>query len=147
VDDRELTHDYVRVMMSSRSRRYATVVPFGRRLVNPIAKRLAPHVRGLVVLETIGRTSGLPRHTPVGGRRTGQAFWLVSEFGRQSNYVRNLESNPRVRLQLDGEWLTGTAVVVDDDDPHARMRSLGRLNSLLVRQIGNELLSIRIDLD
>ena len=134
-------------MAAPRSRRYAAVVPFARNLVNPIAKLLAPHLRGLVVLETTGRTSGLPRQTPVGGRRTGQTFWLVSEFGRQSNYVRNLEANPRVRLQLNGEWLAGTATVVDDDDPSARMRSLGRLNSLMVRQIGNELLSIRIDLD
>lgn len=134
-------------MASSRTRKYGAVVPVGRYLVNPIAKRLAPHVRGLVVLETIGRTSGLPRHTPVGGRRTGRQFWLVSEFGRQSNYVRNLEANPHVRLQLNGEWVSGNASIVDDDDPVARMRSLGRLNSLLVRQIGNELLSIRIDLD
>lgn len=134
-------------MATTRSRRYSFVKPVGRSIVNPIAKRLAPHVHGLVVLETIGRTSGLPRRTPVGGRRTGQTFWMVSEFGRQSNYVRNLEANPRVRLQLDGDWLAGTAAVVEGDDVRARMRSLGWLNSLLVRQIGNELLSIRIDLD
>lgn len=134
-------------MASARSRRYGFVVPIGRHVVNPVAKRLAPHLRGLVVLETIGRTSGQLRRTPIGGRRTGKAFWLVSEFGRQSNYVRNLEANPRVRLQINGEWLSGTATVVEDDDPRARMRSLGRLNSLLVRQLGNELLSIRIDLD
>jgi len=134
-------------MATARSRRYSFVVPFARRVVNPIAKRLAPHLRGLVLLETIGRTSGQPRRTPVGGRRTGQTFWMVSEFGHQSNYVRNLEANPRVRLQLDGRWLTGTASVVEGDDPRARMRSLGWLNSLLVRQLGNELLSIRIDLD
>lgn len=134
-------------MASTSSRRYDAVKPFARRIVNPIAKRLAPHLRGLVVLETIGRSSGLPRQTPIGGRRIGNAFWLVSEFGRQSNYVRNLETNPRVRLQLNGEWLTGTAHVVDDDDPRARMRSLGGLNSFMVRRIGNELVSIRIDLD
>ncbi len=134
-------------MAKERSRRYSVVVPVGRRIVNPIAKRLAPHIRGLVVLETIGRSSGLPRHTPVGGRRTGQTFWMVSEFGHQSNYVRNLEANPRVRLQLDGAWLSGTAAVVEGDDARARMRSLGWFNSLLVRQIGNELLSIRVDLD
>jgi deazaflavin-dependent oxidoreductase (nitroreductase family) len=139
--------DYGRVMASTRSRRYGLVVPVGKYVVNPLAKRLAPHLRGLVVLETIGRTSGQPRRTPIGGRRTGRTFWLVSEFGRQSNYVRNLEANPRVRLQIDGEWLSGTATIVDDDDPRARMRSLGRLNSLLVKQLGNELLSIRIDLD
>ena len=134
-------------MATERSRRYAAVVPIGRRIVNPIAKRLAPHVRGLVVLETVGRTSGLPRRIPVGGRRTGQTFWMVSEFGRQSNYVRNIEANSRVRLQLDGDWLSGTAAVVEGDDVRARLRSLGWLNSLLVNQIGNELLSIRIDLD
>ena len=134
-------------MAEKRSFRYTAVVPFGRRIVNPVAKRLAPHVRGLVVLETMGRTSGLPRRTPVGGRLTGRAFWMVSEFGRQSNYVQNLEANPRVRLQLNGEWVSGTAAVVEGDDVRARLRSLGWLNSLLVRQIGNELLSIRIDLD
>lgn len=134
-------------MAEPRSRRYSFVVPVGRRIVNPIAKRLAPHIRGLVVLETVGRSSGLPRRTPVGGRRTGQSFWMVSEFGRQSNYVRNIEANPRVRLQLDGAWISGTAAVVDSDDARARLRSLGWLNSLLVRQIGNELLTLRIDLD
>ena len=123
------------------------MVPLGRRVINPIVKRLAPHLRGLMVLETIGRKSGLPRHTPVGGRLIGQTFWMVSEFGRQSNYVRNLMANPRVRLQIDGTWHSGTAAVVEGDDVRARLRSLGWLNSLMVRQIGNELLSIRIDLD
>lgn len=91
--------------------------------------------------------SGVPRQTPVGGRRIGQTFWMVSEFGHQSNYVRNLEANPRVRLQIDGDWYTGSAAVVEDDDVRARLRSLGWLNSLFVRQIGNELLTIRVDLD
>jgi deazaflavin-dependent oxidoreductase (nitroreductase family) len=118
----------------------------GRNIVNPIVRRLAPRVHGLAVLETIGRKTGTPRHTPIGGRRSGSEFWFVSEFGRQSNYVRNIELNPRVRLQLDGTWHTGVAHLVQDDDARARMRSLGWLNSFFVRSIGNELLSIRIDL-
>lgn len=46
------------------------------------------------LLETTGRVSGLPRTTPVGGRRAGDAFWLVSEFGERSQYVRNIKANP-----------------------------------------------------
>lgn len=76
------------------------------------------------LLETTGRVSGLPRTTPVGGRRAGDAFWLVSEFGERSQYVRNIKADPRVRVRIRGRWHTGTAHLMPEDDPVARLRTL-----------------------
>ncbi|SFQ76885.1 nitroreductase/quinone reductase family protein [Amycolatopsis rubida] len=118
------------------------VTTFQRRLGNPVLSRLP----GQTLLETTGRSSGLPRRTPIGGRRVGQEFWLVSEFGERSQYVRNIQADPRVRLRLHGRWLRGVARLLPDDDARARLKSLPRLNSTAVRAFGTDLLTIRIDL-
>jgi deazaflavin-dependent oxidoreductase (nitroreductase family) len=122
--------------------KYRIATAFQRRL-NPIMCRLPTQI----VLETTGRTSGLPRRTPVGGRRVGDSFWLVSEFGERSQYVRNIKADPRVRVRLRGRWHTGTAHLLPDDDPVARLRSLPRMNSMAVRTIGAGLLTVRVELD
>jgi deazaflavin-dependent oxidoreductase (nitroreductase family) len=113
-----------------------------RRLVNPIGRRLP-----LPMLETIGRKSGQPRRTAVGGRLVDNQFWMVSEHGEHSHYVRNIQANPRVRVRLRGRWRSGTAQLLPDDDPAARLRRLGGLNSALVRAMGTDLLTVRVDLD
>lgn len=123
------------------------VTGFQRRVLNPVARRAGRVLSGYSVIETIGRRSGLPHQTPVGGRLVGSTFWLVSEYGRRSDYVRNIEANPRVRLRLRNTWYAGTAALLDDDDPRDRLRRLGALNGLVVRIVGGELLTVRIDLD
>ncbi|MFE3024358.1 nitroreductase/quinone reductase family protein [Nocardia tengchongensis] len=130
-------------MANRRDIQHAVVTEFQRRVGNPILGRLPIQT----LLETTGRVSGQPRITPIGGRRTGDSFWLVSEFGTRSQYVRNIEADNRVRLRLRGRWLTGTAHLMPDDDPIARLHSLPRANSTAVRIVGTDLLSIRIDLD
>ncbi|EPQ80403.1 hypothetical protein MMEU_0928 [Mycobacterium marinum str. Europe] len=111
-------------------------------MVNPIGRQLP-----VTMLETIGRKSGQPRHTAVGGKLVDNQFWMVSEHGEHSDYVRNIKANPAVRVRLDGEWRSGTAHLLPDDDPLRRLGNLPRLNSAVVRAIGSELLSIRVDLD
>lgn len=118
------------------------VTTFQRRLGNPVLSRLP----GQTLLETTGRTSGLPRQTPIGGRRVGQEFWLVSEFGERSQYVRNIQADPNVRLRLHGRWLRGVAHLLPEDDARARLKSLPRFNSTAVQAFGTDLLTIRIDL-
>ncbi|WP_225730116.1 MULTISPECIES: nitroreductase/quinone reductase family protein [unclassified Nocardia] len=115
---------------------------FFHRLVNPSAIRKPEQT----LLETIGRKSGQPRITPIGGARVGDEFWLVSEHGTDSDYVRNLMANPAVRVRIAGEWHTGTAHPLPDDDPRARLATLPRFNSTVVRALGTNLLTIRIDL-
>ena len=124
------------------------IVAMLHRLVNPLMRRIGSRVPGEAVIETVGRRSGRTRLTPVGGRLDGSSFWFVSEFGRKSDYVRNMEANPQVRVQLRGRWHTGTAHLLDDDDPRARLNQLPLLNSVGVRTVGDpaRLLTIRIDL-
>ena len=112
---------------------------------------------GYALLETIGRKSGKPRRTPVGNGRVGKEFWIVAEHGKNAGYVRNIESNPRVRLKLrDGlrmRWYSGTARLVPEDDPRERQRWLAAKvpgsssNAAAVRLFGTQLLPVRIDLD
>ncbi|MFD3616786.1 nitroreductase/quinone reductase family protein [Streptomyces sp. NPDC058676] len=123
--------------------RFRTATAFQRRVGNPVLRRLPLQT----VLETTGRVSGLPRHTPVGGRRVGDSFWLVSEFGERSQYVRNIKADARVRVRIRGRWHTGTAHLLPDDDPVARLRTLPRVNSVGVRALGTDLLTVRVDLD
>ena len=122
----------------------------GRRVVNPIVK--AAVERGLAppsyaILETTGRTSGRPRRTPVGNGLDGDTFWIVAEHGRRAAYVRNLEADPRVRVKVRGGWREGVAHVMPDDDARERQRTIGlRLNAFVVRAMGTELLTVRVDL-
>jgi deazaflavin-dependent oxidoreductase (nitroreductase family) len=122
-----------------------------QRIVNLVQRHIAnPVMRAVPIqtlLETTGRKSGQPRRTPIGGRLTGNEFWLVSEFGDRSQYVRNIEANPRVRVRVRGRWHTGTATVLPDDDARARLAELPRMNSAAVRAMGDNLLTIRVDLD
>ncbi len=132
--------------MSTLKRRIATT--FSSYLVNPFVKLIAGRIPGApALLETIGRTSGKPRQTPVGNGLNGDTFWLVAEHGRHADYVRNILANPRVRVMVGGRWRTGTAHLMPEDDPRARQRSLDPLNAAIVRLVGTELLTVRIDLD
>jgi deazaflavin-dependent oxidoreductase (nitroreductase family) len=113
-----------------------------RYVVNPIGRHLP-----ITMLETVGRKTGQPRRTAVGGRVIGNEFWMVSEHGQHSHYVRNIKANPKVRLRIGGRWRTGIAHLLPNDDPIARLSHLPGLNSAAVRMAGTDLLTIRIDLD
>jgi deazaflavin-dependent oxidoreductase (nitroreductase family) len=112
---------------------------------------------GYALLETIGRKSGKPRRTPVGNGRVGNEFWIVAEHGRHAGYVRNIESNPQVRVKLRQglrmRWHSGTAHLLPEDDPRERQRWLAAKvrgsasNAAAVRLFGTQLLPVRIDLD
>jgi deazaflavin-dependent oxidoreductase (nitroreductase family) len=128
---------------SARDRKRRRVGFFHRHIANPITRRLPTQV----LLETTGRVSGKPRRTPIGGRRDGATFWLVSDHGAASNYVRNIMVNNRVRVRIRRRWHAGTASLLPDDDPTARLATLPRFNSSMVRALGTDLLTVRIDLD
>ncbi|NIH85014.1 nitroreductase/quinone reductase family protein [Amycolatopsis granulosa] len=113
------------------------------RLINPVTRRMP----GQVVLETIGRRTGVPRQTPVGGKVTGDSFWFVAGDGRHAAYVRNIEANPKVRVRLGRTWRAGTAHLLPDDDPDERLRKLPSFNSWVVRRLGIAPLTVRVDLD
>ena len=120
------------------------------RLFNPLVKSATNAglaLPGVVILETTGRRSGQPRRTPVGKSVDGDTVWIVAEHGRKAAYVRNIEADPRVRIKIGRRWRTGTAHVMPDDDPRARQRGMPSVNAAVVRLMGTDLLTVRVDLD
>jgi deazaflavin-dependent oxidoreductase (nitroreductase family) len=121
------------------------------RMVNPLVRRLAAAGlagRSVALLETTGRKSGQKRVTPVGNGLRGDVFWIVTEHGWASAYVKNIQADPRVRVKVGRRWRSGTAQILPDDDPYERMRLLRRPgNDTAVRLVGTEHLVIRVDLE
>ncbi|HEU4997959.1 MAG TPA: nitroreductase/quinone reductase family protein [Lapillicoccus sp.] len=116
-----------------------------RTLAWGLRHRLAPSAFAL--LETTGRRTGRRRHTVIGNGLAGDTFWVVAAHGWQSDYVRNLAQEPRVRVLVGGAWRRGTAVVLADDDPVARSRTLPYpWDAAIGRAIATAPLTVRIDL-
>jgi deazaflavin-dependent oxidoreductase (nitroreductase family) len=138
----------------------ALVAGFQKHLLNPVVRTLLrlDLPLGWNLLETRGRRTGRPHVVPVGNGLVGTQFWIIAEHGAESAYVRNLRCDPRVRIRIRQggrcAWVSGTATVLDDDDPWARQRwligwrhPLRALNACVVRVLGTQLLTVRIDLD
>jgi deazaflavin-dependent oxidoreductase (nitroreductase family) len=151
--ERSVRKDRVAVPPASAVTKRRLVRFLQKYLVNPpvrlaLALGVVPPTHAL--LETVGRRSGQPRRNPVGNGLDddGRTFWIVAEHGRDANYVRNIEADPGVRVRIGRTWRTGRAQLLPDDDPHARLRTIGRpVNALMVRAMGTELLTVRVDLD
>lgn len=97
----------------------------GRYLLNPATRSLfrvgiTPPYHTLI--QTKGRKSGLIRRVPVAYGRKGNEVWLIAEHGRKAGWVQNFLADPNVRLLFRGEWVSGKAELVPDDDVHARAR-------------------------
>lgn len=130
-----------------RKRRWVRVAQ--RHLLNPPVKLLVwvGLVPGHVLLETRGRRTGKRRTTVVGMHLEGSTGWVVAEQGRHAGYVRNLQSEPAVRIRQGRRWRAARAVVVPGDDAEARLESFGRRShAAAVRRFGTDLTTIRVDL-
>jgi deazaflavin-dependent oxidoreductase (nitroreductase family) len=112
------------------------------------AVRLGLPTPSVVILETTGRRSGEPRRTPVTRLLEGDTLWIVTEHGRKAGYVRNIEASPDVRVRVGRRWRKGRATILPDYDWRALQRRFrkNRLNSAVVRAMGTEHLTVRVDL-
>ncbi len=133
-----------------RSRKYRVITTMERannRLTRfGLRHGLAP--KAFALLETVGRRSGSPRHTPVGNGLDGDTFWLIAAHGDQADYVRNLIADPSVRVKVHRRWRSGRAVRLPDDDVAARSRTLPyQWDAAIGRAMASRPLTIRIDLD
>jgi len=95
--------------------------PIQRSVVNPLVRlafRLGIPDPGDALLETTGRRSGQPRQTPVCDGPDGDTFWLLSEHGREADWIKDIEASPRVRVKVrswtHGAWRAGTALPAVD---------------------------------
>ncbi|MDD7939622.1 nitroreductase family deazaflavin-dependent oxidoreductase [Actinomycetospora lutea] len=105
-------------------------------------------VPGHVLVETVGRTTGRPRRTVVGAELEGDTVWIVAEQGPYAGYVRNLVTEPRVRLCLDGCWYDGVARLAPEVDPERLLARWDRpVHAAGVRRFGTALRVVRVDLE
>jgi deazaflavin-dependent oxidoreductase (nitroreductase family) len=119
--------------------------PGNRILRWQLRHRVAP--RAFALLETTGRSSGMPRQTCVGNGLADDTFWLIAAHGDQADWVRNIRHDPRVRVLVAGRWRTGTAAILPDDDTDNRSRTLPyRWDAAVGRAIATTPLTVRIDL-
>lgn len=136
------------------------VYPFEKWVVNPIvmlAHNLGFPPPGDALLETTGRRTGRPRHTPVCDGMDGDRFWLVAQRGHRADWVKNIQANPRVQVKVRTasgvSWRAGTAHVLDDDDPRERQRLMTqgdlprRLCVSASAAMDTDPLTVRVDLD
>lgn len=65
---------------------------------------------GVVVLQTTGRRSGLPREVPVVAARLGNSV-KVSTFRSDSLWLANIEASPDVAVWVGGKQVNGSAQV------------------------------------
>ena len=110
------------------------------RVFNPLVKAAANSglpTPTVVILETTGRRSGEPRRVPVTKALDGDTLWIVTEHGRRSGYVRNIEADPSVRVRVGRRWRSGRATVLGPTTG----------GSTMVRLMGTEHITVRVDLD
>ena len=67
----------------------------------------------LLILTTEGRKSGMARHVVVEYRRHGSKYYIVSGWGKNTDWYKNVLQNPRVTIQFGGEVFDAKAVPVD----------------------------------
>ena len=65
---------------------------------------------GIVVLETTGRKSGLPREVPLLGARLGDHL-VVSTVRGNSQWAKNLDATPDAAVWVDGQRRPATGSV------------------------------------
>ncbi len=72
--------------------------------------------RGPWMVTVTGRSSGLPRHTPVAPHVVGGKTYIWCPYGGRSQWYRNLVANPVVTVQSHRGTQVMRAVSITDDD-------------------------------
>jgi deazaflavin-dependent oxidoreductase (nitroreductase family) len=68
----------------------------------------------VLLLTTIGRSSGKKRVTPLQYEEIDGKIYLGSAFGKRADWVKNILANPEVDVQIKSRKFSGNAVVIDD---------------------------------
>jgi deazaflavin-dependent oxidoreductase (nitroreductase family) len=91
---------------------------------------------------------------PLTGRADADGVWVVSQHGKRAGWAHNITAQPKVRVRVKNQWLSGTAAFVPDDDVVARARSFGgdrklsqSATALGMRALQSDPISVRITFD
>jgi deazaflavin-dependent oxidoreductase (nitroreductase family) len=100
------------------------------RLVEPLVRaglgspRIVPG--GLIVLETRGRKSGRRVRSPLAATRFGGYVLVATARGQRSQWVLNLEAEPKARFWLGGQLRESRAFVIHEGKRFRVPKSLPR---------------------
>jgi deazaflavin-dependent oxidoreductase (nitroreductase family) len=89
--------------------------------LGPLLGRLETRGGHLVMLTVTGRSSGLPRHTPVTAHVVGDETYLWCPYGGRSEWFRNAKADPVVTVQSRGSTRVMRAVAIEDVDDVMRV--------------------------
>ena len=67
----------------------------------------------VLYLTTLGRVSGLPRTIEIWFVAYQGCLYLLAEHGHQTNWVKNINADPRVHIRIAGQEMDARARVLD----------------------------------
>lgn len=102
----------------------------------------------MLLLEHMGRKSGkkrravleIIRHDPTVG-----VFYVVSGFGKRSDWIRNVEANPDVRINVAGKSSPAIAALLNQERTAAEILDYAERNPKLIRVLADRLLGYKLD--
>ena len=123
---------------------------FNPGMVQRYQKGIGP-TRMVLLLTTTGRKSGQPRTTPLQYEEIGGAYTVGSARGAQADWLRNLQADPHVQVQIGERCFSALAEAVTDpvriaDFFEARLKH-PRMIGLLMRLEGLPLRHTRQELE
>lgn len=74
-----------------------------------------------LIMTAPGRKSGRIYHTALECRSFGDSLWVVSGWGEQTQWYKNLRANPVVTLQHRGQIYAARATFIDDEEDRVRV--------------------------
>lgn len=77
-------------------------------------RRYFSRAPGWVLLTTTGRTTGLPREVLLPCERTPDTLIVISTYGWQSDWIRNIRDDPRVRMTSAGWVVEGEGTIIEE---------------------------------
>jgi len=87
----------------------------------------ADHDINYLYLTTIGRKTGQPREIEIWFVESERKFYILAEHFRSAQWVKNIETNPRVRVRLGDREFDGTARVLDPEHDRETWETAQRL--------------------
>lgn len=118
----------------------------------------------ITALTTRGRSSGKARFAALEYRQHGSKIYILSGWGEQANWVRNLEQDPHVTLRRGARVQAGEAAIVRDRSEVFRALTLfyrsnpayyerlfkqagqrDALDALSLPQLANRIIVVRVD--
>ena len=91
---------------------------------------------GQVMLTTVGRKSGRPRRAVVDVLKHDagtDTYYVVSAYGGGSDWYRNLEANPEVRVQVGWRRFAARAIPLPEQEAEEMFLDFWRRHRLYVR--------------